>query len=179
MSPELFDPEKFGLKDRRPTKSSDRFALGMVICEILSGRVPFPRDHDYVVVVKVLKGEHPSRPRGPEGIWFTEDIWDTLERCWRPSPGDRPRVEDVLHCLERVSGSWTLIPPQIIGDQIDSQPTTDLHPWSSDSSPGGSTDESEELSPSRVAPSQSLKRYPSKGDVDIKILRIILFLTRS
>ena len=34
MSPELFDPKRFNLPDPRPTKESDRFALGMVIYEV-------------------------------------------------------------------------------------------------------------------------------------------------
>ena len=34
MSPELLDPEKFGASDPRPTKESDRFALGMVFYEV-------------------------------------------------------------------------------------------------------------------------------------------------
>ena len=37
MSPELFDPESFGLQEGRPTKASDCYALGMVIYEVLSG----------------------------------------------------------------------------------------------------------------------------------------------
>ena len=37
MSPELLDPEKFGLpisEDNRPTRQSDCYALGMVIYEV-------------------------------------------------------------------------------------------------------------------------------------------------
>ena len=34
MSPELLDPKKFNASDPRPTKESDRFALGMVIYEV-------------------------------------------------------------------------------------------------------------------------------------------------
>ena len=34
MSPELLDPKRFNLPDPRPTKESDRFALGMVIYEV-------------------------------------------------------------------------------------------------------------------------------------------------
>jgi len=34
MSPELLDPNRFGAPDPRPTKESDRFALGMVIYEV-------------------------------------------------------------------------------------------------------------------------------------------------
>jgi len=39
MSPELLDPERFGIsgsKDNRPTRQSDCYALGMVIYEVCS-----------------------------------------------------------------------------------------------------------------------------------------------
>ena len=34
MSPELLYPKKYGLKECRPTKPSDCYALGMVIYEV-------------------------------------------------------------------------------------------------------------------------------------------------
>ena len=34
MSPELLDPERFGVKGDRPTKESDCYAFGMVIYEV-------------------------------------------------------------------------------------------------------------------------------------------------
>lgn len=34
MSPELLSPEEFGMADNRPTRQSDRYALGMVIYEV-------------------------------------------------------------------------------------------------------------------------------------------------
>ena len=64
MSPGLFHPENFGLKDSRRKKHSDCYALGMVIWEILSEQVPFPRCDVYAVVTNVSKGECPARPRG-------------------------------------------------------------------------------------------------------------------
>ena len=100
MSPELFIPEEANLNDCRPTKNSDCYALGMVIYEVLSGNKPFFGCSRNVVVAKVINGERPERPRAPEGRLFTDVIWNTLERCWKRNPGDRPRVEDVLHCLE-------------------------------------------------------------------------------
>src|SRR5579872_6828289 len=51
MSPELFDPDKFGLKNCHPTKNSDRYAFGMVIYEVLSGQPPFYGSHHYSVVL--------------------------------------------------------------------------------------------------------------------------------
>ena len=98
MSPELIDPEQFGLEKYRPTTASDCYALGMVVYETISGHLPFP-DHIHLnVVVKVLRGERPRRGPG-----FTNDVWKMLEICWKPQPDERPAIEDVLLCLEQVS----------------------------------------------------------------------------
>ena len=114
MSPELFDPEKFNLKDSRPTKYSDCYALGMVIYEVLSGMVPFCKCGHYLVVVKVLAGEHPGRPEGILGAWFTDRVWEVLERCWTQQPRNRPSIDDVLRCLEKVSTSWVPPSPRLL-----------------------------------------------------------------
>jgi len=159
MSPELFDPDKFNLEDNRPTKHSDRYALGMVIYEVLSGKAPFSRYHGYTVVAKVLKGERPVRPRGAEGMWFTDDIWGILECCWKSRPGDRPRIKDVLHCLEKSSNSW-MPPPQTVANP----PTTDSPAWNSDSSAEEGTDEGEMSSSSQAVLSQPSQKLPPKGD---------------
>jgi serine/threonine protein kinase len=50
MSPELLDPEKFGLKKSRPTKESDCYALGMVVYEVLSGQTPFASSGAPVII---------------------------------------------------------------------------------------------------------------------------------
>ena len=119
MSPELLDPGQFGLVDCCSTKESDCYALGMVIYEVLSGRSPFAQCIDGAVVLKVLDGERPARPRGVEGAWFTDVLWEILERCWRPQPHDRPSVDTVLECLEAVS--WPSGLPS-------SDEKTDTHP---------------------------------------------------
>jgi len=98
MSPELIAPEQFGSKKSRPTKTSDCYALGMVIYETISGNLPFHEHADLAVFVKVLKGDRPTR-RGR----FTNDLWKMLESCWVPQPSDRPSIEGVLRCLEAVS----------------------------------------------------------------------------
>ena len=156
MSPELFYPENFGLKDSRRTKHSDCYALGMVIWEVLSGQVPFSRCDVFAVVAKVSRGERPGRPQGTEGKWFTDDIWRMLERCWTSKPDDRPRIRDVFRCLEEVSRLWMANPPT----------TNSPAQNPSDSNTEGST-ESEVTSPSCVA--------PQKGDADDKT-RIPTFL---
>ena len=121
MSPELFDPEQFGLKDNRRTQESDCYALAMVILEVLTGQVPFPRYDGFIVVRKVMKGERPERPQGPGAGWFTDDLWEILERCWSPDSGIRPAVEVVFECLEWSSLAWHPLSPSTDGDfQLDS-----------------------------------------------------------
>jgi len=147
MSPELFYPEDFGLKDSRRTKQSDCYALGMVIWEVLSGQVPFPQYDACAVVVKVSRGERPERPQGAGGAWFTDGVWGVLESCWIPKRDDRPGIKDVLLCLEEGSRFWTA-----------NLPTTNSPVQNpSDSNTEGSM-ESEVTSLSYVA--------PPKGDAD-------------
>ena len=106
MSPELLHPEKFGFEQSRPTMKSDCYALGMVILEVLSEERPFARDKEVIVMRKVIEGERPDRP---EEVWFTDDLWITLEQCWLPLPNDRPTVGavlDKLKHLENAPNSW-------------------------------------------------------------------------
>ena len=126
MSPELFDPGKFGVEDSRRTKSSDCYALGMVVYEVLTGQVPFSRLSRYHAVAKVLRGERPERPEGAEGQWFTDYVWSILGRCWEPKPNDRPSIEDVLRHLEEASMFWTPLPPLVEGgpQELDALPWT-------------------------------------------------------
>ena len=109
MSPELFDSK---VQDHRRTKRSDCYALGMVIYEVLSRQRPFYQYANLVVFGKVAGGSRPERPRGTEAVWFTDDVWEMLGRCWVPQPEHCPSVKDVLRCLEEVSRSWVL-PPQL------------------------------------------------------------------
>ena len=148
MSPELFLPQRFGIKDGRPTKQSDCYALGMVVYEVLRGKVPFYRDGGYIVIAKVIDGHRPGRPRGREGTWFTDDIWSVLEHCWKPKPGDRPGVPEVLRSLK----TWMLPSPQSLA--LADLATTKSPMWNSDSNAEEGTDESTASSPSHVLPLQ-------------------------
>ena len=127
MSPELIAPEKFGFETSRPTKSSDCYALGMVIYETISGNVPFHKHTDLAVFVKVLEGERP--PREAE---FADSLWEMLERCWSPQPSSRPNIRDVLQCLEEDPQSRK---PSIETESVDETYDSD----SSGDSPGTSS----------------------------------------
>ena len=127
MGPELIHPQRFGLENCCPTKSSDCYALGMVIYETISGNLPFYKHADITVFVMVLAGERP--PRGEE---FTESLWKMLELCWSPQPNNRPSIEDVLRCLEMVSNSSELHSPGADGNDSNSAVVMQKYPFSFD-----------------------------------------------
>ena len=160
MSPELINSEVQG---SRPTKYSDCYALGMVIYEVLSGRVPLYQFARFLVPGMIFSGSRPARPEGLEGVWFTNELWVMLERCWAHQPNDRPGVEGVLRCLEEVSTVWTPPPPQAVAGPSTTVPPT-WNPF--DIRTGQSTDSNGVLSPSRVAPSQQSEKLSLKGDAD-------------
>ena len=159
MSPELFAPDKFGLEHTRRTKHSDCYALGMVIYEVLSGKVPFDRYGIYAIVTKVVEGERPKRPRGSSGMWFTGEVWSVLEHCWKPNPGDRPGVPEILRSLK----TWTPPSPRSL---TLADPVTEKPPMGNlDPSAEDATDGSKVSSLSRATPSWPLWAHPSQGNV--------------
>ena len=119
MSPELIDPQRFGLKNGRPTKFSDCYALGMVIYETISGHPPFHQYGDMTVFVKVLAGERPLR-----GAGFMDSLWKMVDQCWVFQPSDRPSIEVVLQCLE---GASNLSEPPVPG--VDEEMGTNSNSW--------------------------------------------------
>lgn len=119
MSPELIDPQRFGLENNRPTKHSDCYALGMVIYQTISGNLPFHQHGNFTVSLKVLQGERP--PRGAE---FTENLWKTLEMCWTSQPNNRPSIEGVLQCLEGLN----LVEPPA---SVDGETEKECNDWES------------------------------------------------
>jgi serine/threonine protein kinase len=108
MSPERLNAE-ISFEETRPTKASDCYALGMVIYEVLSGRVPF------VAPMKALGGKRPIRPQGKRGTLFTDDIWDMLELCWKQQPRDRISASAVLLRLEK-HPPLPMLSPDVGGD---------------------------------------------------------------
>ena len=105
MSPELIDPEEFGLEKSDPTKPTDCYALGMVTYQTISGELPFQKFQDTTVCLKVMQGYRP-----PRGSKFTDPLWKTVESCWARQPQDRPIIQDILRDFEAASNSLESLP---------------------------------------------------------------------
>ena len=124
MGPEPIYPERFDLEKTHPTKESDRYALGMVIYEVLSGQTPFAPWRAPRVIQEVLGGGRPRRPEGEGGTLFTDDMWEMLELCWKHRPDERTSANSVLHYLEGApSPLW---PPPDMDEIVE----TDTDKWS-------------------------------------------------
>lgn len=97
MSPELIDSQRFGSANCLPTISSDCYALGMVVYEVIGGREPFHEIGKITALARVLEGGRPPRDAD-----FADILWEMLQRCWVAQASNRPDVEEVLQCLESV-----------------------------------------------------------------------------
>ena len=94
VDPVLLEPGGFG------SKETDCFGPGVVIYEVLSGQSPFPKGGSLSVLMKALEGKRPERPQGKDEELFTDDIWDTLELCWKHRLRDRISASAALLRLE-------------------------------------------------------------------------------
>jgi serine/threonine protein kinase/tetratricopeptide (TPR) repeat protein len=95
-TPAYMAPEQ--LEDGEITAATDVYALGIVMYEAVTGRLPFTGDAPLAVALKRLQGPPPS-PRN--SVPALDDIWETtILRCLERRPADRfAQVEDVVEAL--------------------------------------------------------------------------------
>ena len=130
MSPELLVPDQFNVPQSegdRPTRQSDCYALGMVIYEVgvrasglvlsdsqpgvlqvLCGIHPFYEIEagNSLVMSAIIDGKRPERPESAARLGFNDELWATVERCWKPNRHERPAVEEILSCLNDATAFW-------------------------------------------------------------------------
>ncbi|KIO17520.1 hypothetical protein M407DRAFT_48775, partial [Tulasnella calospora MUT 4182] len=98
MSPELFPFRDEGAKDDEPeevihTLSSDIWAFGCVVLEVLTGRIPYPRLRGDPGVLQALTQRR--LPADPESLDLPGDYVVTLlKRCWELDPASRPSASE-------------------------------------------------------------------------------------
>lgn len=113
MAPELLYPEKFGLRTSRVSKQADIYAFGMVVYEVLTGRIPFgveKRRHQEVIL-RVMQGKRPNKPEKAAEIGFGGGTWELVQRCWDENRNERPTADKILEHFRRVARTSTVVPP--------------------------------------------------------------------
>ncbi|KAF9778334.1 kinase-like domain-containing protein [Thelephora terrestris] len=97
FAPQWSAPEL--LSDGTHSKKADIFSFAMVMVEVFTGAVPFYGQPAAAVVLDIMKGKRPERPRHPS---FTVQLGVLMERCWKQDPSSRPEAVDVLFGLRSV-----------------------------------------------------------------------------
>ncbi|KAG6909099.1 hypothetical protein DXG01_001973 [Tephrocybe rancida] len=98
QAPELIDPN---LENPR-SKPSDVYAFGMTCYQIFTGRLPFfELKRDYSVLLKVIDGKRPDRPRETlyQDRGLTDLMWHLIQDSWEQLPNKRPNA---AHIVERL-----------------------------------------------------------------------------
>jgi serine/threonine protein kinase len=122
MAPELLDPLEFGLKHSKSTKSSDVYALGMLILEVsfillwfmkfktyyqvLTGKQPFMGLRSDSILYTVVSGRRPPRPEHTYSIGLSDNVWEVMGQCWLQIAEQRPNVSTVVKVLNEASRYW-------------------------------------------------------------------------
>jgi serine/threonine-protein kinase len=111
-TPEYMSPEQ--VRGDKVDYRSDLYALGIVIFEIFTGRVPFRGDTPVLTIFKHLQEEPPLSGPDAEGIPAT--VIPVLKRLLAKSPSDRfgsaGEVIDALREARRTTLASSLTPPQ-------------------------------------------------------------------
>lgn len=79
--------------------------------QVLTGRVPFHDVKTDAVMMRIVRGIRPERPRLSHSIGFTGPVWTIVEGCWKEYCPHRPDVLIVVRCLEAAAAQWTPTPP--------------------------------------------------------------------
>ncbi|KAH0579802.1 hypothetical protein H2248_002635 [Termitomyces sp. 'cryptogamus'] len=80
--------------------------LRLCASKIFSGTIPFSDLTEYPMMLKVMQGERPSRPKQCEhwktpctALGLDDDLWHLVERCWVADASQRPTMSKVVREL--------------------------------------------------------------------------------
>lgn len=98
-TPEYVSPEQS--MGQEPTAQSDLYALGIVLYELIEGRLPFESD-DVVELLKQHRDKKPPPLRNPEAVLWPE-LTQLIRALLEKQPAQRPRnAMEVVHRLDGV-----------------------------------------------------------------------------
>ncbi|KAF9647849.1 kinase-like protein, partial [Thelephora ganbajun] len=132
MAPEMLIPEECGFSGdcqrRIPSTSTDIYALGMTILEVITGKRPFDDiKTEATVVLEIMSRKKPGRP--PSG--FSDALWDLLLAAWDTEHGSqppkRPSIQTILNQLQEDANTWDQFIILPTPEQEDESCTSPIH----------------------------------------------------
>ena len=74
---------------------------------MLCGHHPYLEiQSDILAVNAITEGVRPRKPEGAKRLGFSDELWRTVELCWLEDRDVRPRVENILSCLNDATAFW-------------------------------------------------------------------------
>ena len=96
LAPELSGPRRGASTLVMESKPADIFAFAMVAVEVFTDRIPFDGRNNESAMLQISQGKRPKIPGNAQSVGLTGEMWKFLERCWRQSPEERPKMEEVV-----------------------------------------------------------------------------------
>jgi hypothetical protein len=59
-----------------------------------------------MVANEIMDGVRPRKPEGAKRLGFSNELWGTVELCWREDRNARPVVGDILSSLNDATAFW-------------------------------------------------------------------------
>jgi serine/threonine-protein kinase len=103
-SPKYMAPEQ--IRGDKVDARTDIYALGIIMYEMLTGKVPFDRPNSVNILMAHVNEEPPPLRQMNPNVNVSPAIEDTLARCLAKDPDQRFRsMDEVLAALKRIGGS--------------------------------------------------------------------------
>src|SRR3984957_9357771 len=102
-SPKYMAPEQ--IRGDRVDARTDIYALGIIMYEMITGKVPFDRPNSVNILMAHVNEEAPPMRQMNPNINLSAPIEETVNRCMAKDPDQRFRsMDEVLAALKRVGG---------------------------------------------------------------------------
>ena len=103
MAPEILQRKKY-------TMASDIYSFGMIMWELITGRIPFwDQNDDIELIIKICGNFRPpvieNTPKG---------YIELMQKCWNSDPNKRPTVFDIYKTLKNIEEVERKNPTEII-----------------------------------------------------------------